>query len=307
VTRSGVSNQTPLVSVYWISGFRGAAVVDNAVHFLKKTEWERLELVVVDWSSKDDHLQTREKILKSNIFDSVVLRDGRYCVFNNNNFAMSKCKGEVIVRFEDDVRLRDDISADWLAKIVARFQLGLTDDVSLWSPNCSAPPTLASVSFLGSGKTLPAYDSFPENFSTVAESMRRGGGAFTEKYRRSGRIIEGQSLVETSLSLPSRNLSVLRDFAGYSWQSIEDLAKRGIAVERMPDEAYVGYERYRELGGWEKMEWTVLGQPRSTDQIQTRLNLGRRVQPFVVNSKRMIEAVLRKPRRFLGRILRRRT
>ena len=259
------------MSVYWISGYRGESVVNLAREFRERTDWPALELIVVDWSIGDDPLNTRAKIQESGVFDRVLLRDQRYCVYNNTNFARSNSRGRYLVGFEDDVKLRRDTPNSWLSLLIEVMREEALDDVSLWSEKCPSPPPLAHISSMSSAIPFPRFDCYPTEFGTISESMRRGASIFTEKYRRSGRKFRGIPLVETSLSSPSRNLAKLSDLAGYSWRTIDEFVENGVTLERMNDVSFVSADQYEQMGGWESMDWNVLGTSRESEKIRRRL------------------------------------
>jgi hypothetical protein len=254
-------------------------VVQLATELRDRTDWSPLELIVVDWSVGEDPLSTRTRILESGVFDKVLLRDQRYCVYNNTNLARENSSGCYLVGFEDDVRLRRDAPKSWLSFLVQEMQENCLDDVSLWSESCSSPPSLAYISSVMSVSPFPRYDCYPSEFSTISESMRRGASFFAERYRRSGRRLRGIPLVETSLSVPSRNLAKLSDLAGYSWKKLDELVEKGVALERMNNVDFVSADQYARMGGWEGMNWTILSESRDGEKVRQRLRRWRLLVP----------------------------
>lgn len=251
---------TPLVSVFWISGYRGDSVVRLIERFLNQTSWPNLELLVVDWSTDKDQLGTRDHLKGCQHINKLLLREKHYCVFNNFNLARKMCEGEYILCFEDDSRLVDNISPSWLELLLERMSREDIDDVNLWSHDYM-PPTLAALSRVNPKRPFPRYPEYPVEFSSITESQRLGNRAFRERYRDSGRRIIGVPCTETSLSLAGRNLAQLKDLTELSWSEIDDLARAGAGLQRMQDVGFVTSDQYSRLGGWQAMNWKVLGQP----------------------------------------------
>jgi hypothetical protein len=279
----------PLVSVFWISGYRGTSVVQLIDRFLKQTYWPKLELLVVDWSVGDDPLRTRDHLKNYQHIDRLLLRDQAYCVFNNTNHVRGICRGQFILGFEDDSRLVEGVSPDWLEKMIEQMTSDDIDDVNLWSLDYM-PPTLAVLSRANPERPFPRYPEYPEEFSTISESQRLGNMAFRERYKSSGRKLIGIPCTETSLAIPGRNLAQLKDLTNLSWGEIDELSKSGVGLQRMSSVDFVQSHEYARLGGWQGMNWTIHGE----SSLQPIINRkSRRLKTLQTLSRAKVSLVIR--------------
>lgn len=279
VKSTGESGPTdlPLVSVYWISGYRGSSLIPLVEDFLRRTSWQNLELVVVDWSVGPDGIETRRQIQQCRYFHRVFFQGTRTCTYSNRNKAVQLCRGNYLIGLEDDVRLRRDISVHWLHDVLNTMRDGEFDDICLWAPNAKFPSTLASLSTRESAIRQTPRPSYPREFTSISESQRYANRAFKDKYLELGLRCRGLSMVETSMRIPSRNLVHQQNFTKISFSMVDRLVKSGAYQVRHPTVDWVDYREYQKLRKEGGLNFRVSQVP-----LMLRLILGTRRKSIAV-------------------------
>jgi hypothetical protein len=274
----------PLVSVYWISGYRGPTVISLVEDFLNRTSWSNLELIVVDWSVGPDGIATRDQIKASSCFHKVHFTDSCACEFGNRNQAIRLCSGDFLLGLEDDVRLRRNISTEWLHDAIKIMQESDIDDLCLWNPNASFPSTLAALSTRASAMRQTPRPAYPTEFRSISESQRFGNGAFHRQYKNMGLKCRGISVMETSMLIPSKNFVHQKNFTLISYKALDQLIESDAKQIRSSTIGWVEYEAYQKLRKSGALKMRVV----STSRL-VRLNL--RLRKLLLLSIRRIRHV----------------
>lgn len=253
----------PLVSVYWISGYRGEPFLDLVRDFKARTGYPNLESIVIDWSRGPAGAETREAIVASGLFDQVILVDEPACVYGNRNTGVLAASGTYVLGFEDDVRLKRSLPSTWLEDALRILDEQELDSLDLWRPDPKVPETLACLSRTEALRSVVPAPCYPTDFTTVSESMYRGGRAWQERCLAQGIRCSGVSYVETSMAMPSRNLFRQHKKESLSWDSVDRIVESGAHSVRRYDVDWVDFAAYIELGGARQMEFRLEGVPRS--------------------------------------------
>ena len=247
----------PLVSVYWISGYRGEPFLELVRDFRARTSYENLEFFVVDWSVGPAGVETRRAITESGLFDRVILKDEPACVYGNRNTGVLEATGDYVLGLEDDVRLKASLGPTWLADLLEVMEERQLDSMDLWRPDPAVPGTLACLSRRDALLKVVPAPCYPTEFSTLSESMHRGGRAWRPMVEAAGIRCDGVSYVETSMAMPSRNLFRQREKKLVSWESVDLLIEVGAYSVRRTDVDWVDFAQYVELGAARQMDFRL--------------------------------------------------
>ncbi len=254
-------SKSPLVTAYWVTGFRSDYLESAINSFLRSTDYDNLELIIVDFSIGDIGAPHRKNLAKLEEKAKVIYIEEISCMWSNSNLAFENSEGDYILHFEDDILFSEETPKQWIQQciedLVSKAKVGI-GAINLFSSNLDHPQSVAFMSTRKVREEWHPWESYPLTFSSVTESMLLGDKNRIQKFFDLGYRVISKDYVLTSLNAPSVNLVKIREVNDLTFKEADDLVANGHFSKRDSRTRYISGSEYTKKGGWKGFEISIV-------------------------------------------------
>jgi hypothetical protein len=243
----------PLVSAYWVTGFRSDYLAISIDSFLKSTNYPNLEIIVVDFSIGENGILHRENLNKLNTVNKFLFREEINCMWSNSNLAFENTHGDFILHFEDDVQMVENTPINWVEDSCKLLDPSIQNGIgaiNLFASNPDHPQSVAFMSTRNVRDMWHPWPCYPNDFPTVTESMLSGDRIRINRFFELGYRVVSKPYVVTSLNAPSVNLVKIQHSKKLTFQETDKLVMEGFTSQRDADTKYISGPEYSKKAGW---------------------------------------------------------